>query len=69
MIHILNTTIKNINNKLNINIFIVLGLHFIYLYNISQLNNKLNKLLKFSENKDKNKISNKKIADYIITEV
>ena len=47
MIHILNNTIYTINKKLNIGIILIIGLQFTYIYNISLVNNKLNKSLEY----------------------
>ena len=62
MIHILNNTIETINKKLNIGMVLIFGLQIIYIYNISLVNNKLNKLLNF--NKKQIKQQHKKMIDY-----
>ena len=61
MIHILNNTIYTINKKLNIGIILIIGLQFTYIYNISLVNNKLNKLLNFNK---QIKQQHKKLIDY-----
>ena len=62
MIHILNNTIETINKKLNIGMILIIGLQITYIYNISLVNNKLNKLLNF--NKKQIKQQHKKMVEY-----
>ena len=62
MIHILNNTIETINKKLNIGMVLIIGLHITYIYSISLVNNKLNKLLNFI--KKKLNQQHKKMVDY-----
>jgi len=62
MIHILNNTIETINKKLNIGMILIIGLQITYIYNISLVNNKLNKLLNFNKNQIKQQ--HKKMIDY-----
>ena len=61
MIHILNNTIHTINKKLNIGMILIIGLQITYIYNISLVNNKLNKLLNFNK---QIKQQHKKMVEY-----